>query len=150
LSAQETARAQQALASTQFGTQEATRQAALAQGLVSGAQGIDQQALAALNAAATLGQQERALASRNSLLQAESALQGLRLRQPYENVGLAATGQALAGAGSATRGLFGLPTQPGNVLGNLTLGQLFGSRPSTTDGFGTGYIFGNQDYGQFF
>jgi hypothetical protein len=150
LSAQETARAQQALASTQFGTQEATRQAALAQGLVSGAQGIDQQALAALNAAATLGQQERALASRNSLLQAESALQGLRLRQPYDEVGLVATGRALTGAGSATRGLFGLPTQPGNVLGNLTLGQLFGSRPSTTDGFGTGYIFGNQDYGQFF
>ena len=121
---------------------------ALGQGLVSGAQGIDQQALAALNAAATLGQQERAIASRNALLQAEAALQGLRLRQPYEQIGLAATGQALAGAGSAARGLFGLPTQQGNVLGNLTLGQLFSQQPSNVvprdylpEGAGMEYIY---------
>jgi hypothetical protein len=160
LSAQETARAQQALASTQFGTQEATRQAALAQGLVSGAQGIDQQALAALNAASTLGQQERAIASRNSLLQAEAALQGLRLREPYERSGLYFTGQALTGAGSAARGLFGLPTEQGNVLGNLTLNQLLGgnagtrtpsifTNPSVSGGFGSGYLFGNEDLAQY-
>ena len=148
LSAQETARAQQALQAQQFGTQEATRQAALGQGLVAGAQGIDQQTLAALNAASTLGQQERAIASRNALLQAEAALQGLRLRQPYEQIGLAATGQALAGAGSAARGLFGLPTQQGNVLGNLTLGQLFSQQPSNVvprdylpEGAGMEYIY---------
>jgi hypothetical protein len=152
LSAQETARAQQALQAQQFGTQEATRQAALGQGLIGGAQNIDQQTLAALNAASTLGQQERAIASRNALLQAESALQGLRLRQPYEQIGLSATGQALAGAGSAARGLFGLPTQSGNVLGNLTLGQLLGGGTGRTSalGQGTGPQYGYQDYGIFF
>jgi len=151
LSAQETARAQQALQAQQFGTQEATRQAALGQGLVSGAQGIDQQALAALTAASNLGQQERAVASRNALLQAESALQGLRMRAPYEQIGLQARATGLAGLGGATRGLFGLPTQTGNVLGNLSLGQLFGGTNGTSPlGQGTGPQYGYQDYGIFF
>jgi len=150
LSAQETARAQQALQAQQFGTQEAIRQAGLGQGLVSGAQGIDQQTLAALNAAATLGQQERAVASRNQLLAAESALQGLRMRAPYEQLGLQARGEALAGLGGATRGLFGLPTQTGNVLGNLNLGQLFGGTRGTSPlGEGTGPNYGFRDYGEF-
>jgi hypothetical protein len=158
LSAQETARAQQALQAQQFGTQEATRQAALGQGLVAGAQGIDQQALAALNAASTLGQQERALASRNTMLQAEASLQGLRMRAPYEQLGLEYTGRAITGAADAARGMFGLPTQQGNITGGANvLNQLFRSQPTSiynnpdyTGGFGTGYIFGNQDYGQFF
>jgi hypothetical protein len=151
LSAQETARAQQALQAQQLGTQEALRQQALGQGLVGGAQAIDRQALEALTAASNLGQQERAIASRNALLGAESALQGLRLRSPYEQLGLQARGEALAGAGGATRGLFGLPTQQGNVLGNLTLGQLFGGRtPTTPLGQGTGPQYGYQDYGIFF
>lgn len=152
LSAQETARAQQALQAQQFGTQEAIRQAGLGQGLVTGAQGIDQQTLAALNAAATLGQQERAVASRNQLLAAESALQGLRMRAPYEQLGLQARGTALAGVGGATRGLFGLPTQQGNVLGNLTLSQLFGGGRTATSplGEGTGPQYQFQDYGIFF
>jgi hypothetical protein len=151
LSAQETARAQQALQAQQLGTQEATRQAALGQGLVAGAQGIDQQALAALNAASTLGQQERALASRNELLQAEAALQGLRLREPLERAGLVLRGEALTGVGSATRGLFGLPTQQGNVLGNLSLNRLFGGTGAATSplGEGTGPNYGFQDYGEF-
>ena len=55
LSAQETARAQQALQAQQFGTAEATRQAALAQGLLGQAQGIDQQTLAQLQATGQLG-----------------------------------------------------------------------------------------------
>jgi hypothetical protein len=160
LSAQETARARQALEAQQFGTQEATRQAALGQSLVRGAQGIDLQALESLNTAATLGQQERALASRNAAIGAEAALQGLGMRSPYERIGLAATGQALAGLGGATRGLFGLPTEQGNVGGgNLNLSNilgLFGSAPSifnnpaATGGFGSGYIFGNEDLGQYF
>jgi hypothetical protein len=151
LSAQETARAQQALQAQQLGTQEATRQAALGQGLVGGAQAIDRQALEALTAASNLGQQERAIASRNALLQAEAGLQGLRMRSPYEQLGLQARGTALAGVGGATRGLFGLPTQQGNVLGNLTLGQLFGGGTATSPlGEGTGPAYGFQDYGQFF
>ena len=152
LSAQETARAQQALQAQQFGTQEAARQAALGQGLVSGAQGIDQQALAALTAASNLGQQERAIASRNALLQAESSLQGLRLREPLERAALVLRGEALSGLGGATRGLFGLPTQQGNVLGNLSLNQLFGGARAGTSplGQGTGPQYGYQDYGIFF
>jgi hypothetical protein len=165
LSAQETARAQQALQAQQFGTQEATRQAALGQGLVGGAQQIDQQALAALNAAATLGNQERELARRNAVLQAEAGLRGLELRAPYEQTGLYLTGQALTGLGGATRGLFGLPTQQGNVGGSagtdLSLNNLlsiFGggggssmfTNPAATGGFGSGYIFGNEDLGQYF
>ena len=155
LSAQETARAQQALQAQQFGTQEATRQAALGQGLVGGAQQIDQQALAALNAAATLGSQERELARRNALLQAEAGLRGLELRSPYERAGLYFTGQALTGLGGATRGLFGLPTQQGNVGGSFNLNQvldLFGGRlpPTSPLGEGTGVDYGFQDYGQYF
>ena len=165
LSAQETARAQAALQAQQQGTQEATRQAALAQGLIGGAQGIDQQALAALNAAATLGQQERELARRNALVQAEAGLQGLALRSPYERLGLQATAEGLTGLGGATRGLFGLPTERGNVGGsagtNLSLNNLLGlfgggggsslfTNPTATGGFGSGYIFGNEDLGQYF
>lgn len=55
LSAQETARAQQALQAQQFGTSEATRQAALAQGLLGQAQDIDQQTLAQLQTTGQLG-----------------------------------------------------------------------------------------------
>ncbi len=55
LSAQETARAQQALQATQFGTTEAQRQAALAQGFLGQAQGIDQQTLAQLQQTGALG-----------------------------------------------------------------------------------------------
>jgi hypothetical protein len=153
LSAQETARAQQALQAQQFGTQEAARQAALGQGLIGGAQAIDQQTLAALNAASALGQQERAIASRNALLQAESALQGLRLREPLERAGLVLRGEALTGVGSAARGLFGLPTQQGNVLGNISLNQLFGggrTQGTSAVGQGTGPQYGYQDYGIFF
>lgn len=165
LSAQETARAQAALQAQQQGTQEATRQAALAQGLIGGAQGIDQQALAALNAAATLGQQERELARRNAVLEAEAGLRGLEYRVPLEEIGLQAQARALTGLGGATRGLFGLPTQQGNVGGsagtNLSLNNLlsiFGgggdsslfTNPTATGGFGSGYIFGNEDLGQYF
>jgi len=158
LSAQETARAQQALQAQQFGTQEALRQQALGQGLVSGAQGIDQQALAALNTAATLGQQERALASRNTELAARAGLVGLGLRAPYEQIGLEATARGLTELGGAARGLFGLPTQQGNVPrgifsqpGNpgFPAPSVF-TNPTYTGGFGTGYLFGNQDLGQFF
>jgi hypothetical protein len=158
LSAQETARAEQALKAQQFGTQEATRQAALGQGLIGGAQQIDQQTLAALNAAATLGNQERELARRNAMVQAEAGLQGLALRSPYERLGLQATAEGLTGLGGAARGMFGLPTEQGNVGGNFNLNQLLGlfgdnsifTNPSATGGFGSGYIFGNEDLGQYF
>jgi hypothetical protein len=159
LSAQETARAQQALQAQQFGTQEATRQAALGQGLIGGAQSIDQQALASLNAAAILGQQQRAQANRNAAIQAEAALKGLDLRSPYERTGLYFTGEALTGLGGATRGLFGLPTEQGNVGGNFGLNDVLGlfggapsifNNPAATGGFGSGYIFGNEDLGQYF
>jgi hypothetical protein len=143
LSAQETARARQALEAQQFGTQEATRQAALGQGLVGGAQAIDQQALASLNAAAILGQQERALASRNAAIGAEAALKGLDLRSPYERTGLYFTGQALTGLGGAARGMLGLPTEQGNVGGNFSLGNIldiFKGIPSgNVNVYGAGY-----------
>ena len=73
------------------------------------------------------------------------------MRSPYEQLGLQARGTALTGVGGAARGMFGLPTQTGNVLGNLTLGQLFGSRAGTAPvGQGTGAQYGYQDYGIFF
>jgi hypothetical protein len=152
LSAQETARAQQALQAQQFGTQEATRQAALGQGLVAGAQGIDQQALAALNAASTLGQQERAQLNRNAGLRAQTALAGLQLRAPFEQLGLEYTGRAITGAADAARGMFGLPTQQGNIVGGInTLAQYFNRVPTTSSiGEGTGAQYGFQDYGIFF
>jgi hypothetical protein len=73
------------------------------------------------------------------------------MRAPYEQLGLQARGTALAGVGGAARGLFGLPTQTGNVLGNLSLSQLFGGGGATSPlGQGTGPQYGYQDYGIFF
>jgi hypothetical protein len=82
LSAQETARAQQALQAQQFGTTEAGRLQQLGTGFLTGAQGIDQQTLANLSAARGLSQDQLNLALTNAERQRLATLEGLRLGSP--------------------------------------------------------------------
>jgi hypothetical protein len=88
LSAQETARAQQALAAQQFGTTEAGRQAALAQGLLGQAQGIDQQTLAQLQTTGQLGINLNQLEQANRARALQAQLQGVGV--PLTTAGAAA------------------------------------------------------------
>jgi hypothetical protein len=82
LSAQETARAQQALQAQQFGTTEAGRLQQLGAGFLTGAQNIDQQTLANLSAARGLSQDQLNLALTNAERQRLSSLEGLRISTP--------------------------------------------------------------------
>jgi hypothetical protein len=88
LSAQETARAQQALAAQQFGTTEAGRQAALAQGLLGQAQNIDQQTLAQLQTTGQLGINLNQLEQANRARALQAQLQGIGV--PLTTAGAAA------------------------------------------------------------
>lgn len=121
LSAQETARAQQALAAQQFGTAEAQRQAQLAQGLLGQAQGIDAQDLAQLAAARGLSSDQLQLALRNAEAQRLSTLQGMQYSVPlYTSAANIRSGQ-----------ISGLGTQAQNALGGLfgnLLNQAFDPR----------------------
>ena len=105
LSAQETARAQEALAAQQFGLTEAGRQQQLASGLLTGAQTIDKQALASLTGAADIA----------ASLQQKPELAGLGARATYDQLVALSEIEKLRGLQSGARGLFGLPTQQGNV-----------------------------------
>jgi hypothetical protein len=125
LSAQRTAQANTALQAEQFGTQEATRQAALAQGLISTGQGIDTSAMGTLTQGANLGNLATSAAQTSAGRQMQATLAGQALRQQYENVGLQTRAQGLMGAAGAGRGLLGLPTQPGNTASQNILGNLF-------------------------
>lgn len=126
LAAQEQGRIQQALQAQQYGTSEAARQQGLAQALQSQAMGIDTQTMNQLAQARQLGLDERSLAQANARLRAETALKGLELRAPYEQLGLLGQIQGINAAAGVGRGLFGLPTQAGNVLGG-GVGGSFGS-----------------------
>lgn len=141
LSAQETAKAQQALQSTQFGVSEALRQQQLASGLQTQAQNIDIQTLNQLLRAQGLSQDQINLALRNAEAQRLSTLSGLQYSVPL----LTSAANIKSGQTSAAGG------QLQNLVGNLfssTVPSIF-TNPANTGGFGTGYIFGNQDYGQY-
>ena len=121
LSAQESARAQQALQATQFGTTEAGRLQSLAAGLQQQGQAVTAEERSLLSAAqaAQAAEQANRLANANRLFGAQ--MSGLALRAPYEQQGLYATGQAITAAAGGAKGLLGLPTQQGNSTTNWKL-----------------------------
>lgn len=105
LSAQETARAQEALAAQQFGLTEAGRQQQLGAGLLRGAQTIDEAAMAGLTRAQDI----------SATLQQRPEMAGLGARAQYEQLAALSEYERLRGLQSGARGLFNLPTQQGNV-----------------------------------
>jgi hypothetical protein len=109
LSAQETAKAQQALQSTQFGVSEALRQQQLASGLQTQAQNIDIQTLNQLLRAQGLSQDQINLALRNAEAQRLSTLSGLQYSVPL----LTSAANIKSGQTSAAGG------QLQNLVGNL-------------------------------
>lgn len=118
LSAQETARAQQALQATQFGTSEALRQQQLAQGLQTGALNLDTQAMNQLAAARSGQGLSQAQANRNAALLAEAQLKGLGYQIPLlESAASIQAGQ--------TRGL----GTAGQRLSSGLFSELFGGTP---------------------
>tara|TARA_X000001382_G_scaffold115593_1_gene94441 strand:- start:784 stop:3384 length:2601 start_codon:yes stop_codon:yes gene_type:complete len=104
-SAQELARSQEALAAQQFGLTEAQRQANLGAGLLTGAQKIDEAAMAGLTTGRDI----------SATLQQKPELAGLGARSQYDQLVALAEIEKLRGLQSGARGLFGLPTQQGNV-----------------------------------
>lgn len=125
LSAQRTAQANTALQAQQFGTQEAQRQAALAQGLISTGQGIDTAALGTLTQGQSLGRDLANVEQTNAQRLLDATLKGQGVRLGYENIGLDARRQGILGAAGVGRGLLGLPTQPGNTASQNILGNIF-------------------------
>jgi hypothetical protein len=123
-SAQRTAQANTALEATQFGTAEAQRQAALAQGLLTSAQGIDTQALQTLTQGGNLGQVKTQAEQINAARQLQATLEGLQLQQKYQDLGLRAQAQGYLGAADFGRGLLGLPTQAGNTASTNVIGNI--------------------------
>jgi hypothetical protein len=123
-SAQQTAQARTALEATQFGTAEAQRQAALAQGLLTSAQGIDTQALQTLTQGGNLGQVKTQAEQVNAARQLQATLEGLQLQQKYQDLGLRAQAQGYLGAADFGRGLLGLPTQAGNTASTNVIGNI--------------------------
>jgi hypothetical protein len=125
LSAQRTAQANTALQAQQFGTQEAIRQAALAQGLIGTGQGIDTAARGTLTQGAELGRLATSTEQTNAQRLLDATLKGQGVRLGYENIGLDARRQGILGAAGIGRGLLGLPTQPGNTTSENILGNIF-------------------------
>jgi hypothetical protein len=142
LSAQETARAQQALQSQQFGTQEAMRMQQLGAGLQTQAQNVDVQQLNQLLRAQGLSQDQINLALRNAEAQRLSTLSGLQYSTPLLTSAANIRSGQTANVGQAAQGMFG------NLFASAV--PSIYNNPANTGGFGTGYIFGNQDYGQYF
>ena len=83
LSAQGTQQAQNALAATQFGTQEAQRQQALSQSLLGMGTGLDAIGLEQLSQAGNLGQLPLSAQQLNAQRQLEATLTGLRSSVPF-------------------------------------------------------------------
>lgn len=104
LSAQRSAQAQTALQAQQFGTQEAQRQAALAQGLISTGQGIDTAAMGTLTQGANLGSLATAADQTSAGRLLEATLAGQRLRLPYETIGLDARQRGILGIRDVAKG----------------------------------------------
>lgn len=98
LSAQRTAQANTALQAQQFGTQEAQRQAALANTLIGTGQGIDTEAARTLALGQSLGTTALSAEQVNARNLLQATLGGQALRQPYENLGLMTRAGALTGA----------------------------------------------------
>jgi hypothetical protein len=98
LSAQQTAQAQNALAATQFGTQEAQRQQALAQSLLGMSTGLDTLGTQQLTQAGNLGQLPLTAQQLNAQRQLEATLGGLRASVPFSttaaNIQAGQTGMA--------------------------------------------------------
>ncbi len=108
LSAQETARSQEALAAQQFGLTEAQRQATLGSGLLTGAQKIDEAALSGLTTGRDI----------SATLQQRPELAGLGARSQYDQLVALSEIEKLRGLTSGAKGLFNLPTEQGNVDAN--------------------------------
>jgi hypothetical protein len=142
LSAQETARAQQALQSQQFGTQEAMRMQQLGAGLQTQAQNVDVQQLNQLLRAQGLSQDQINLALRNAEAQRLSTLSGLQYSTPLLTSAANIRSGQTANVGQAAQGMLS------NIF-TSAIPSIY-NNPTNTGGFGTGYIFGNQDYGQYF
>ena len=105
LSAQELARSKEALDAQTFGLTEAGRQQQLAQGLLTGAQKIDEAAMAGLTTGRDI----------SATLQQKPELAGLSARSQYDQLVALSEIEKLRGLTSGARGLFNLPTQQGNV-----------------------------------
>jgi len=105
LSAQELARSKEALDAQTFGLTEAGRQRQLAQGLLTGGQTIDQQALAGLATGRDI----------SATLQQKPELEGLGARSQYDQLVALAELDKMRGLQSGAKGLFGLPTEQGNI-----------------------------------
>jgi len=123
-SAQRTAQARSALESQQFGTQEAQRQAALANALIGTGQNIDTAALATLTQGANLGTLATSADQTSAANQLRATLAGQALRQQYENIGLVERSKGIQAAAGVGRGLLGLPTQPGNTPSTNIIGNI--------------------------
>jgi len=108
LSAQETARSQEALAAQQFGLTEAQRQATLGSGLLTGVQKIDEAAMAGLTTGRDI----------SATLQQKPELAGLSSRSQYDQLVALSEIEKLRGLTSGAKGLFNLPTEQGNVDAN--------------------------------
>jgi len=126
LSAQETARSQEALAAQQFGLTEAQRQANLGSGLLTGAQKIDEAAMAGLSTGRDI----------SATLQQRPELSGLSARSQYDQLVALSEIEKLRGLQSGAKGLFGLPTQQGNVTAKqiqqiIDLGELLKTKTAT-------------------
>jgi hypothetical protein len=101
LSAQATGRAQQALASTQFGTQEAQRLQQLSAGLQGQATGINDMEQGMLTTAGNIGNMQNQFNQTNAARQLQATLQGLQYRQSPEMLALQARLNAASGLGTA-------------------------------------------------
>jgi hypothetical protein len=142
LSAQETARAGLALQAQQQGTAEALRQQQLSAGLQTQAQNVDIQQLNQLLRAQGLSQDQINLALKNAEARRLSTMGGLQYSTPLLlDAATVRSGQTGAAA-----------TQARNLVGTIfssAVPSLFASSAANR-GFGTGDLFGNQDYGQYF
>lgn len=126
LSAQELARSKEALDAQTFGLTEAGRQQQLAQGLLTGAQTIDKQAMAGLTTGRDI----------SATLQQKPELAGLSSRATYDQLVALAELDKIRGLTSGAKGLFGLPTEQGNVNANqiqqiIDLAELLKTRTAT-------------------
>ena len=115
LSAQEVARAQEALEAQRFGLTEAQRLANLATGLTGEARAIDTAALKPFEQARMLSDARTQLAQQTAGRAAEAGIAGLRLQQQYDVDALRAQAGGYGLLSEAARGVIGAPTQPGNV-----------------------------------
>jgi hypothetical protein len=115
LSAQEVARAQEALEAQRFGLTEAQRQQQLASALAGEARAIDTAALKPFEQARMLAGARTELAQQTAGRAAEAGLAGLRLQQQYDVDALRAQAGGYGLLSEAAKGVIGAPTQPGNV-----------------------------------